>query len=105
MEMFCIEDNDKVYRVRKEEEGCSIFGVGCFMEGDDITYNIIKAFGQNGVEKGYKMIKDEYQVEEEVLKGDLLEMFNELLNEHVLDGMARQIINYLSLLGRKNNVS
>lgn len=91
VEMLNIVDSEKVYRVRKEEEGCSIFGPGCFVEGNDIIFDILKMFENVGVEQGYQRILEMYQVEPQILRRDLLEMAEEFEDCNIFMEMAGNI--------------
>lgn len=91
MEMLCIVDNGSTYRIRKENIGCSIFGPGYFIEGDDITFDILKVFDKEGIETGYRTILKMYQVEPELLKKDLLDMATEFERQKVFLEMAEKI--------------
>lgn len=91
MEMLCIVDNGDTYRIRKEDIGCSIFGPGYFIEGDDITFDILKVFDKEGIEEGYRTILRMYQVEPEILKQDLLDMATEFESQKVFLEMAGKI--------------
>ena len=91
MEMICIVDNGKTYRVRKENVGCSIFGSGCFIEGDDVLFDVLKAFAQEDVEEEYRGLLKTYQVEERILKRDLWELAIEFEKQQIFEELAVKI--------------
>ncbi|WMJ87609.1 hypothetical protein [Anaerocolumna sp. MB42-C2] len=91
MEMLCIVDSGNTYRVRKEEEGCSIFGPGHFIEGNDVLFDILKTFDKNDTENGFNILLKEYQVEPEILKQDLLDIAEGFLANKIFIEMAGKI--------------
>lgn len=52
MELFMIEEEDEVvYRVKKKDEGCTIFSSSSYIEGNNILYIILKEISDYGVLK------------------------------------------------------
>lgn len=92
---MCIFDNGYTYRIRKEEVGCSVFGPGVFIEGDDVLYDILKVIHDNGIEKGYENLLIIYDVEKGTLKNDLLEMAEGFKAQGIFSELADKITNFL----------
>lgn len=57
MKMFVIKDNGNNFRVRKEEEGCSIFGPKNFIEGNNSLFEVLQTIHELGLENGILELK------------------------------------------------
>ncbi len=94
MEIINIKENNNIIRVRKEEEGCGIFTQSLFVEGDDLTFLILKLFKENGVASGVKYLLNEYAIEEKLLKNDLLSLFHNFAENNILNQMSSEVFDY-----------
>jgi len=86
-----MKDEDGVYRVRKEDIGCSIFTPQSFVEGDDMLFEILKALHQGGVPGGIETLKTRYQAEAGQIEADLLAMAEGFETGCIFPGLSRQI--------------
>lgn len=93
---MCIVDKGHTYRIRKEETGCSIFGPGVFVEGDDILYDILRTIYENGIEKDYKDLQIMYDVEKDILKRDLLELAESFKAQGIFLELSDKITSFLN---------
>lgn len=94
MELFTFYDNNQVYRVRKEDEGCTVFSSTVYLEGNDTLFYIIKLIKEIGVNSAIKEILDKFEDETKMVQADLIDLSNNLIEEDVLVETAHQIINY-----------
>lgn len=72
MEMILYKDSNEIYRIRKEEEGCSIFSNVNYIEGDDMLFYILKKFNELGIKSALEEFEKEFPKNIDEIKNDLL---------------------------------
>jgi len=76
MEMILFKEDNDIYRIRKEECGCSIFSNQLYIEGDDMLFYILKKINEIGVEQAIVSFENDFDVDNGVIKSNLLDMCN-----------------------------
>lgn len=98
MEMLVIKDGDAVYRVRKEETGCSVFGPQSYIEGDDVLWEVLKAFNDYGVRQGIAELKAKFSdAEPGQIESDLRDLAIYWLENMVFHTWAKEIYDCLGV--------
>ncbi len=92
MKIFVIKDEGVVYRVRKEEHGCSVFTPKRYIEGNETLFEILQLISEKGVEGGIGELESRYPGEKHQIRNDLDELAAFLLEKGVVPGICRQII-------------
>jgi hypothetical protein len=92
MKMFVIKDNENSFRVRKEEEGCSIFGPRNFIEGNNSLFEVLEVIHELGLEKGILELKKRYSSESVQIDNDLLELASNFLEQGIMVNLCSQIV-------------
>ncbi len=75
MNHFIYKDGNEIYRVREEDEGCSIYTSSLFVEGNNSLFLILKDFSEAGIEETLNKYFDTF--DKNVVKKDLLELFSD----------------------------
>lgn len=76
MQLFELQSNGKLLRVRKEDFGCIIFADGQSIEGNAITFEVLRILAEvKTLDKLLAALESTYQVTYEVLVRDLHDLF------------------------------
>lgn len=95
MELLVMKDEGVVYRVRKEEQGCSVFAPQHYIEGDDILFEVLKTFNEHGVPQGIQELRTRFQAEPGQIEADLRELATHLIEQCVFPGLSNSILKCL----------
>ncbi|SUY45041.1 Uncharacterised protein [Clostridium putrefaciens] len=93
MNMILYKDANQVYRIRKEDDGCSIFSNSNYIEGDDMTYFIFKKFYELGVSNAINEFIEQFGKKDDI-KSDLMDMCEKFRQEHIFLETVASIESY-----------
>lgn len=76
MNIFEIKTNGHILRIRKERFGCAIFSGSEHIEGNEITFEVLRILAEEKSLEGLlARLEAEYDVEPAALRVDLQELF------------------------------
>lgn len=75
MNHFIYKEGKDIYRVREEDEGCSVYTSSLFVEGNTALFLILKDFSEDGVENTLNRYFETF--DENIVKKDLIELFSD----------------------------
>lgn len=94
MRTILFKDAQDVYRIRKEDEGCSIFTSRKYIEGDESLFFLLQGFNEKGVIETIKSLEKDFSEDVGEIKKDLLEMCQTWRTEGIFTTTAKQIYEY-----------
>ena len=92
--ILTLTDGTDIFRVRKENCGCSIFTKTSFAEGNDAMFNILETFSEVGVVAGIDQFENKFPDKKNVIRRDLLRMFEILNSKNILLNMGAMVRKY-----------
>lgn len=76
MPVLLIESNNRVIRVREEEDGCVFFFDNLYVEGDMLTYKILQLISEGQtIGEVVETLLQRYDIDRETVLNDLIQMF------------------------------
>jgi len=95
MAIFIVKDGNQIYRVRKEDVGCSVFCNESYIEANDSIYNMLYIISEKGVKSYLDEVFNLYNEERNIITNDLLEIAYSFIESAIFIEIANELIKTL----------